>query len=137
MDFTNKVAISTGAASGMGLLFCREFIKNGGKAVLVDINEEVTITASDGIRNVDDFVTTELIDAIDTLKMLFDTNEISCKFFADKIMLSINNYENLFELGGLFSSPLNKKVSEKFISQISGLLLFLDYISTNFKVNKD
>ena len=40
MDFTNKVAISTGAASGMGLLFAQEFAKLGGNIVLCDVNEE-------------------------------------------------------------------------------------------------
>lgn len=40
MDFTNKCAIATGAASGLGLLFCREFVKLGGNAVMCDANEQ-------------------------------------------------------------------------------------------------
>ncbi len=41
MDFTNKVAISTGAASGMGLLFAENFAALGGDVVLCDVNEQV------------------------------------------------------------------------------------------------
>lgn len=41
MDFTNKVAVSTGAASGMGLLFAQNFASLGGNVVLCDVNEEV------------------------------------------------------------------------------------------------
>lgn len=41
MDFSNKVAISTGAASGMGLLFAQNFAELGGNVVLCDVNEEV------------------------------------------------------------------------------------------------
>ena len=41
MDFTNKVAISTGAASGMGLLFAENFAALGGNVVMCDVNEEV------------------------------------------------------------------------------------------------
>ena len=41
MDFTGKVAISTGAASGMGLLFAQNFADLGGNAVLCDVNKEV------------------------------------------------------------------------------------------------
>lgn len=41
MDFTNQVAIATGAASGMGLLFCQNFAALGGNVVLCDINAEV------------------------------------------------------------------------------------------------
>ena len=39
MDFTNKVAISTGAASGMGLLFAQNFAQLGGNVVMCDVNE--------------------------------------------------------------------------------------------------
>ena len=41
MDFTGKVAISTGAASGMGLLFAQSFAELGGSVVLCDVNENV------------------------------------------------------------------------------------------------
>ena len=41
MDFSGKVAISTGAASGMGLLFAESFAELGGDVVLADVNEEV------------------------------------------------------------------------------------------------
>ena len=41
MDFTGKTAISTGAASGMGLLFSQNWAELGGNAVLCDINETV------------------------------------------------------------------------------------------------
>ena len=39
MDFENKVAISTGAASGMGLLFAENFAALGGHVVMCDVNE--------------------------------------------------------------------------------------------------
>lgn len=41
MDFTNKTAISTGAASGMGLLFSQNFADLGGNIVMCDVNEAV------------------------------------------------------------------------------------------------
>lgn len=41
MDFSNKTAISTGAASGMGLLFAQNFADMGGNVVMCDVNEEV------------------------------------------------------------------------------------------------
>ena len=39
MNFTGKVAIATGAASGMGLLFAENFAALGGNVVLCDVNE--------------------------------------------------------------------------------------------------
>ena len=41
MNFNNKVAISTGAASGMGLLFAENFAELGGNVVMCDVNEEI------------------------------------------------------------------------------------------------
>lgn len=40
-DFSGKTAISTGAASGMGLLFAQNIAQFGGNAVLCDVNEKV------------------------------------------------------------------------------------------------
>lgn len=41
MNFKGKTAISTGAASGMGLLFAQNFASLEGNVVLCDVNEEV------------------------------------------------------------------------------------------------
>lgn len=41
MNFKNKTAISTGAASGMGLLFARNWTQLGGNIVMCDVNEAV------------------------------------------------------------------------------------------------
>ena len=41
MEFKNKVAISTGAASGMGLLFAENIAALGGNVVMCDVNETV------------------------------------------------------------------------------------------------
>ena len=41
MQFEHQVAISTGAASGMGLLFAQNFAALGGDVVMCDVNEAV------------------------------------------------------------------------------------------------
>ncbi len=41
MNFEGQVAISTGAASGMGLLFSENFASLGGNVVMCDVNEAV------------------------------------------------------------------------------------------------
>ena len=41
MDFQKKTAIITGAASGMGLLFCQNFAALGGNVLMCDVNENV------------------------------------------------------------------------------------------------
>lgn len=39
-DLTNKVALITGAASGMGKAFAKNFVDHGAKVILTDVNEE-------------------------------------------------------------------------------------------------
>lgn len=41
MEYTNRTAIATGAASGMGLLFSQNWAEMGGNVVLCDVNEAV------------------------------------------------------------------------------------------------
>lgn len=40
-DFKGKTAVSTGAASGMGLTFAKSFAFSCGNVVMCDVNEEV------------------------------------------------------------------------------------------------
>lgn len=50
MDFNSKTAISTGAASGMGLLFAENFASLGGNVVMCDVNREVLFEKVDEIN---------------------------------------------------------------------------------------
>mgnify|MGYP004532284831 FL=1 len=50
MDFTGKTAISTGAASGMGLLFAQCFAELGGNVVMCDVNKDVLNEKADEIN---------------------------------------------------------------------------------------
>lgn len=50
MTFENKIAIITGAASGMGLLAAQELVKAGAKVVIVDVNKEAVEGAAQDIR---------------------------------------------------------------------------------------
>src|SRR5437867_2191304 len=47
MSFENKVAVVTGAGSGMGLATARAFAEKGAAAALVDINENAVRSAAE------------------------------------------------------------------------------------------
>ena len=51
MEFNNKTAISTGAASGMGLLFAENFAALGGNVVMCDVNEAALMQKVDEINS--------------------------------------------------------------------------------------
>lgn len=50
MDFTGKTAISTGAASGMGLLFAQNFAELGGNVLMCDVNGGALAEKADEIN---------------------------------------------------------------------------------------
>jgi len=50
MSFKGKVAIITGAASGMGLLSAKELAKDGAKVLLTDVNAEAVEDSASEIR---------------------------------------------------------------------------------------
>lgn len=49
IDFTGKVAVVTGAASGMGLMTAREFARLGAKVVMCDVNADALGAAAKSI----------------------------------------------------------------------------------------
>lgn len=49
IDFTGKVAVVTGAASGMGLMASQEFARLGAKVVMCDVNADALEAAAKGI----------------------------------------------------------------------------------------
>lgn len=51
MEFKGKTAISTGAASGMGLLFAQNLAALGGNVVMCDVNEKVLLEKVEGINS--------------------------------------------------------------------------------------
>ena len=90
MNFKGKTAISTGAASGMGLLFAQNWAEAGGNVVLCDINEQVLkekveeINAKDGGRalgvvcDVRDYA--QVCRARDAAVETFGSIDIMCNF---------------------------------------------------------
>lgn len=50
MRFKNKVALVTGAASGMGLLAAQDYAREGAKVVLTDVNREAVEAAAEALR---------------------------------------------------------------------------------------
>lgn len=50
MNFTDKTAVVTGAASGMGLLFSENFASLGGNVIMCDVNEAVLKEKSEQIN---------------------------------------------------------------------------------------
>ena len=49
-DFAGKVILASGAASGMGLLACKNVVEYGGSAVMCDINKDALDAARDAIK---------------------------------------------------------------------------------------
>ena len=54
MNYQDMGAISTGTASGMGLLFAENFAELGGNVVMCDVNEEILSEKVAGINAKDD-----------------------------------------------------------------------------------
>jgi len=50
MEFSNRTAIITGAASGMGLLSAQKLAEQGARVVLTDINPDAVEAAADSLR---------------------------------------------------------------------------------------
>ena len=94
------------------------------------IDEDFDIILSDNSSDVYKIVNQDLAQLILKIKALLNSSKIQLKFYGNSIMLAIFTDQDLFELGDLRYTPLNPKVSNSFVSQIAGILMFMDYVET-------
>ena len=63
-DFSGKVILASGAASGMGLLACKKIVELGGNAVMADINEHALVSAVDEVNSIRPAKESEIISRL-------------------------------------------------------------------------
>jgi len=102
-DFKDKVAVITGAASGIGFGIAKNAIKQGMKVVIADIEEEALSSAQDKLRNFGDniiAVPTDVSKADNLERLAQETLETF-----GKVHLLCNN-AGIFIRGVLWEIPL-------------------------------
>ena len=62
MDITNKVALITGGASGLGLATAELFIESGAKVMLLDLNEDNAKAATEKLGSNSSYVIANVTD---------------------------------------------------------------------------
>ena len=62
MDITNKVALITGGASGLGLATAELFIESGAKVMLLDLNEDNAKAAAEKLGSNSSYVIANVTD---------------------------------------------------------------------------
>lgn len=92
------------------------------------IDEDFDIILSDSISDSYKIVNQDLTQFLLNIKTLFQASKVQLKFYDKSIMLAISTNKDLFELGNLRNSPLDKRISGDFVSQLAGILMFMDYI---------
>lgn len=89
MEFTNKVAVVTGGAQGIGFAIARKLAENGAATVIVDINEEKARDAASKLREAGFKSDYKSLDVSDFKEVLAKFKEILDKF--GHIDILINN----------------------------------------------
>ncbi len=102
MDFTNKVAIVTGAGGDMGCAIVKKFTDNGARAVLMDIREEAAKRTVDKLGLNEDQALIVTVDVSD---------EDSVKAGIAKAMDKFGRIDCLVNLAGI-EGPNNSRTEE-------------------------
>lgn len=88
-DFKNKVAVITGAASGIGLGIAKHCVKEGIKTVLSDIEEDLLLKETNELKNVGGDVLAVVCD-VSSLEEIKNLADKTLKVFG-KVNLLFNN----------------------------------------------
>jgi NAD(P)-dependent dehydrogenase (short-subunit alcohol dehydrogenase family) len=91
-NFENKVAVITGAASGMGLAFARRFGQEGMKVVLTDVEEDALNAATQALKQ-------EELDVIGVQANVANLDEVQS--LADKAMKEFGRVDILCNNAGV------------------------------------
>ena len=111
-DFTGKVALITGAASGLGRSTAEEFLKAGAKVALVDINEKKLRDFADKLEYTSDRYIVVIADVSKEADIIRYVEENKKAF--GKIDIFFNN-------AGIGGSANVKDISEEQLDRIWGI----------------
>jgi NADP-dependent 3-hydroxy acid dehydrogenase YdfG len=115
MEFKDKVAIITGAASGIGLAIAKKCAKEGMKVVLVDIDEASLIEVKEELKS---FKT-------DLLSVVCDVSkEKDIQLLSKKTMETFGKIDLLFNNAGVSTGSLLWENSEEDWKWVLGVNLF-------------
>jgi NAD(P)-dependent dehydrogenase (short-subunit alcohol dehydrogenase family) len=85
MDITNKVALITGGASGLGLATAEKFVESGAKVMLLDLNEDNAKKAVESLGENSSYVIANVTDEESVTTAIAETKE---KF--DSLDIAVN-----------------------------------------------
>lgn len=115
---TDRIAVVTGAASGIGLAIAGALAKNGARVVLVDINEEAGNRAATALGGT--FIKADLSSAA------------GCRSLADRVLESFGRCDILVNNAGIqHVSPIEDFPEEKWLFIIN-LMLTAPFLLTKY-----
>ena len=84
---------------------------------------------SPNLAEVKQVLTPAFMERFYNLKKIFNSKDIRCSFFEDKIMIAIQSKQDLFELGNIFK-PINDSSNiEKFYSELTSIFDIIDSLN--------
>lgn len=89
MNFNGKIALVTGAASGIGRATAITFAENGAKVVIVDVNKQLLMSVKEEIERLGTEVLAYVCDISDEKKVLEITSDALDRF--GRIDILVNN----------------------------------------------
>ena len=78
-------------------------------------------------------ITTGFMERLNELKLAFGTRNIKCSFFNNKIMITIQNHRDLFELGSLYKSCPNEKDIKRFYEEMLAIQKLITHLKLTNK----
>ena len=122
--------------SGVICLFIKRM--SAGKEVKIEFSAlrnkyEIFSETPSEIGNI---ITNELLEKIEKLKKDFHTSNIKIAFFKKNILIAISTPNNLFEIGGVFSSAGGRKHFEQVNFELKSIIDFIYFLIDNKRLEQ-
>ena len=127
MELTNKVALITGGASGLGLATAEALIKSGAKVMLLDLNEDNAKAASESLGENASYAIANVTEFLEVGFSMWASDLVDLTFFNN-----INHWENsiFMDLGDIIA-PSGDPVSEVQLAELEPYEIISDGSSSS------